>query len=76
RKLLRPIPVRNIDGSPNAAGLMTHFAELGLKISDHVEEKAAFMVTDLGSDDIIIGIDWLRYHNPEVDWNTRRFSLS
>ncbi|KAG2085771.1 uncharacterized protein F5147DRAFT_549049, partial [Suillus discolor] len=67
-KLLRPIPVKNIDGSLNAAGLMTHFAELGLKIGDHVEDKAAFMVTDLGSDDIIIGIDWLRYHNPEIDW--------
>ncbi|KAG2339794.1 hypothetical protein BDR05DRAFT_850324, partial [Suillus weaverae] len=40
RKLLRPIPVRNIDSSPNAAGSMTHFAELGLKIGDHVEDKA------------------------------------
>ncbi|KAG1865755.1 hypothetical protein C8R48DRAFT_600850, partial [Suillus tomentosus] len=40
RKLLRPIPVKNIDGSLNAAGSMTHFAELGLKIGNHEEEKA------------------------------------
>ncbi|KAG2344272.1 hypothetical protein BDR05DRAFT_834921, partial [Suillus weaverae] len=59
----------NIDSLPNATGSMTHFAELGLKTGDHVEDKAAFMITDLGSDNVIISIDWLRYHNPEIDWN-------
>ncbi|KAG2744893.1 hypothetical protein P692DRAFT_20743030, partial [Suillus brevipes Sb2] len=34
------------------------------------------MVTDLGSDDVIIGIDWLRYHNPEIDWNAGKFALT
>jgi len=76
RKLMKEIPVRNIDGTSNVAGPISCFAELGLKIGDHEEEKAAFMVTDLGSDDVIIGIDWLRYHNPEIDWNAGKFALT
>ncbi|KAG2120627.1 uncharacterized protein F5147DRAFT_563537 [Suillus discolor] len=64
---MRLIPVKNIDGLLNAAGLMTHFAELGLKIGNHVEDKTVFMVTDLSSDEVIIGIDWLRYHNPDSE---------
>jgi hypothetical protein len=75
KNLTNKIPVRNIDGTSNVAGPITHYAELGLKIGDH-EEKAAFMVTDLGSDDVIIGIDWLRYHNPEIDWNAGKFALT
>jgi hypothetical protein len=71
-----PHPVRNIDGTSNVAGPISCFAELGLKIGDHKEEKAVFIVTDLGSDDVIIGIDWLRYHNPEIDWNTGKFALT
>ncbi|OAX31689.1 hypothetical protein K503DRAFT_703315 [Rhizopogon vinicolor AM-OR11-026] len=34
------------------------------------------MITDIGTESVIIGIDWLRFHNPEIDWNTGRFSLS
>jgi len=44
-------------------------------MKDH-EEKAAFMVTDIGTDDVVIGIDWLRYHNPEIDWNAGKVQLT
>ncbi|OJA13394.1 hypothetical protein AZE42_12609, partial [Rhizopogon vesiculosus] len=47
-----------------------------MKIAEHEEQEAAFMIMDLGSKDVIIGIDWLRFHNPEIDWNTGKFSLS
>jgi predicted aspartyl protease len=73
RKLMTEIPVRNIDGTSNVAGPISCFAKLGLKIGDHEEEKVAFMVTYLRSDDVIIGIDWLRYHNLEIDWNAGKF---
>jgi hypothetical protein len=75
RKLMKEIPARNINGMSNVVGPILCFAELGLKIGNHEEEKAAFMVTDLGSDDVIIRIDWLRYHNPEIDWNAGKFAL-
>jgi hypothetical protein len=76
RKLMKEIPVRNIDGTSNVAGPILCFAELGLKIGDHEKEKAVFMVTDLGSDDVIIRIDWLKYHNPKIDWNVGKFVLT
>ncbi|OJA12955.1 hypothetical protein AZE42_12842, partial [Rhizopogon vesiculosus] len=34
------------------------------------------MITDIGSESVILGIDWLRFHNPEIDWNAGKFSLS
>src|SRR6201747_2406147 len=75
KQLRRALPVRNIDGTYNKAGSIKSYAELGLKIGDH-EENVAFLISDLGSDDIIIGIDWLRYHNPEIDWNAGKVNLN
>ena len=34
------------------------------------------MVTDIGEEDVIIGLDWLREHNPEVDWERGSLRLS
>ena len=76
KRLRRALPVRNIDGTHNRAGTIKEYAELGLLIKDHEEDKVAFLVTDLGSDDVIIGIDWLRFHNPEIDWNGGKVQLS
>lgn len=66
-KLKSPIPVFNIDGTPNQAGVITDMAVLTMKLGDH-EERAVFTVTDIGPENVIIGIDWLRYHNPSIDW--------
>ena len=65
--LKKPIPVFNIDGTLNKAGSITEMAVLTMKIGDH-EEKTVFTVTDIGPEDVIIGIDWLRHHNPSIDW--------
>ena len=34
------------------------------------------MVTDIGEEDVIIDLDWLREHNPEVDWERGSLRLS
>jgi hypothetical protein len=39
RKLIKEIPVRSIDGTSNIVGPILCFAELGLKIGDHEEQK-------------------------------------
>lgn len=67
QKLKDSIPVYNIDGTPNQAGHITHVAVLGMRIGEH-NEQAVFTVTDIGPEDVIIGIDWLRKHNPSIDW--------
>jgi hypothetical protein len=44
-------------------------------MQDHAE-VFSFAVTDTGKSDVIIGFNWLKQHNPEIDWQrqTIRFS--
>ena len=67
RRLKQPIPVYNIDGTLNRSGSIEEVAVLNMKLGDH-EERTIFTVTDIGPEDVIIGIDWLRYHNPTINW--------
>ncbi|PIL28875.1 hypothetical protein GSI_08921 [Ganoderma sinense ZZ0214-1] len=46
-----------------------------MAIGDH-REKVVFVVTDIGDEDVIIGLDWLHEHNPEVDWERGSLRLS
>ena len=75
RKLARPIPLYNIDGTENRDGTISEVAVLDMAIGDH-REKVVFVVTDIGEEDVIIGLDWLREHNPEVDWERGSLRLS
>jgi len=31
-------------------------------------EDQEFLITDIGPEDIILGLLWLRHHNPNIDW--------
>ena len=46
---------------------------LGYK--DH-SEQAIFAVTNLGKQDMILGLTWLQEHNLEVDWKTSEINMS
>jgi hypothetical protein len=67
RPLTRPIALHNIDGSINKAGSLTHFACLTMNIDSKYTKKLDFLITDLGPEDIILGLPWLCQINPEVD---------
>lgn len=67
RKLACPIPVYNADGTLNAAGAITDYVVLQVKIDNHIEHLI-FGVTDLGKGEMFIGHEWLRHHNPSIDW--------
>ncbi|KAF9796506.1 hypothetical protein IEO21_10991 [Rhodonia placenta] len=75
RKLKEPIPLYNIDGTLNKDGSISEVAVLQMQIGDHVE-KTVFTVTDIGPEDVIVGLDWLREHNPEIDWESGSLKLS
>jgi len=47
RRLPRPIPVYNADGTLNANGAITEMCKLNMTIQDHVEE-INFAVSDIG----------------------------
>jgi hypothetical protein len=73
--LTRPIALYNIDGSINKAGSLTHFACLTMNISSKYTEKLDFLITDLGPEDIILGLSWLCQINPKVNWDTGTMEL-
>lgn len=58
----QPKTIRNVDNSANILGKITNYVETTLKVGDH-EEQANFSVTDIGEDDLILGLPWLRKHN-------------
>ena len=65
--LPKPIPVYNADGSLNASGSLTHVVQLKMNVEGH-EELIDLGVSNLGKSDIFLGHDWLKHHNPTVDW--------
>ena len=56
RPLKQRIPVLNINGTPNTAGMITDIAILDLEIGDY-KEKSVFTIMDIGLEDVIIGIN-------------------
>ena len=73
--LTRPIPVFNVDGTPNLAGSITHIADMILRYAGH-SERTSFAVTSLGRQSVLLGFDWLAKHNPEINWQTKEVKMS
>jgi hypothetical protein len=65
--ILHEIPLYNIDGSKNRAGSITRATRLRLKVGD-TEEWRVFLVTELGPEDVVLGLPWLRSANPSINW--------
>jgi hypothetical protein len=70
RPLKIPLEVRNVDGTGNKAGNLTHYVKLKARI-DNREEELTFYVTSLGRDRIILGYPWLKAFNPKINWRER-----
>ena len=74
KKLPRPIPVYNADGSLNKDGDITETVTLRMIIQDH-EEEITFAVSNLGRADLFLGHEWLKHHNPTIDWTKSQVDL-
>src|ERR1700730_14370964 len=75
KKLKRPLKVKNVDGSTNRKGFITHhvlvhYSMHGIKMKDW------FFITDIGDQDMILGIPWLRTCNPRIDWRKMSFTFA
>jgi hypothetical protein len=75
QNLARPIPVYNVNGTLNEAGEISGIVDVVLWYKGHTE-RAQFVVTGLGKQDLILGYTWLCEHNPEVDWQTNTVKIS
>ena len=65
-----PIPVRNVDGTPNIAGRIEKTAEIDFEVCGR-RRRALFYITTLGKQAIILGLPWLIEENPLIDWKHR-----
>lgn len=61
----------NADGSPNP---VTHEVELRFAIQGHIS-KGWFHVVNLHNKAMIIGMSWLRNHNPVINWETGKIEF-
>jgi len=67
RTLSRNIPVFNVDSSPNEAGQISEVVDVVLQYKTH-SERMLLAVSRLGKQSLILGYDWLKDHNPKIDW--------
>jgi hypothetical protein len=75
RPLTNPIPVYNVDGTTNEAGMITDITDVVLRYDNH-SERTQLAVTCLGKQSMILGYNWLRNHNPEINWQTKEVKMS
>src|SRR5262249_32286586 len=63
-----PVTVRNADGTENQGGPIVQYIDILMEAPAHME-RIKFEILRLdGSCPIILGLPWLRAHNPIIDW--------
>jgi len=74
-KLDRPVEVKNVNGTSNSGGNITHELEYNVFYRGH-HERLRIDVCDLGRTKMILGMPWLAAHNPEINWETGEVKMS
>ena len=72
---MKPVLVLNVDGTRNQEGDIMHYVLLTVGVGKHTE-KLWCAVTCLGKVPLILSHDWLKKHNPDIDWMTSDIKLS
>ena len=75
RPLKRQVRVFNADATENKKGLITHYARCQVRIGNHTSWQS-FLIAEIGHHDIIIGMSFLREHNPEIDWKEQKINFT
>jgi len=66
-KLKNPLLVRNVNGTANVGGAITHHVDCNMFFKGHVE-RVRIDVCNLGKTKVILGMPWLAAHNPKINW--------
>src|SRR6202040_2512430 len=65
--LQTPITMYNMDGTQNRNGKIQYGIDLLVMVGDH-REWIHFLLGKTQPHMVILGHDWLKRHNPEIDW--------
>jgi len=66
QRLERPVIIRNIDGTNNSGGAITHQIKVNIYYKNHIE-RMKIDIYDLERTDVILGMLWLQAYNPEIN---------
>jgi len=75
QKLERLLIVKNVDGTMNSRGAITHQVECNVFYKGHVE-RIRMNVCDLGKMEAILGMPWLVAYNLEINWETGKVKMT
>lgn len=70
-----PIPITTIDGSSISSGPITSHLVSTISLGAHAE-SIQLEATSLGHYDVVLGLPWLRRHNPVIDWGAGTLTFS
>jgi hypothetical protein len=71
-KLEYLITAQNMDRTENKQGTIRYYMNLDLQVNGKMNTEQ-FLITGLGNQKIILGLPWLREHNPEINWKEGTF---
>jgi len=74
-RLERPVYVRNMDGTLNYTGPIVDTVEMEIFFRGHKERTSIDMIEGQKWS-VILGMSWLRCHNPEIDWKTEEVKMT
>ena len=60
------IPVFNVNSSPNETGQISEIVDIVLCYKTH-SKRMLLAVSGLGKQNLILGYNWLKDHNPKID---------
>ena len=73
--LSKEVRVYNADASPNKRGVITHYVRMQIMVGSHLSWES-FLVTDIGRQNLILGLSYLHKHNPEINWKSRSMEFT
>ena len=75
RRLNQPRDIFVIDGKSSSVGPITHEAIIAMDIGSH-REQIRFHVANLKKHEAILGMPWLKKHNPTINWDKEQISFN
>jgi len=75
RTLSCNILVFNVDGFSNKAGQISEVVDVVLCYKTH-SERMLLAISGLGKQSLILGYDWLKDHNPKIDWEKGKVEMT